>query len=976
MSDAQETVARIRDILAASDQSTTEEALATAVTYRQLCRDTNVRLRQCLQLLRQGLQAEAIHQAEAAPVLLDQVALLDFPERADWAQWCLHANIPEPPAIDRDAATALNDAYTNIEPLEKLLVRHRLLALTLAPLPARIAVMRRLAEIDSASSFWSDDIKAFETARLEDIRRRMDVPPPPAYEEVETWRGELTAGHWRAKPPDSLRQDVEKLYSRHRADRAAKTLAELLPALDTAYHNLDEGQCRTLLGQYDQNVADAPQAASKRGEVLAEDARQWLAKCEAARRQQESFDAACVLLEQAMDQDQKTLPIQNAYRAATTLGLPLPGTLEARYNRLMHQRDAAAARTRRLTYTSIIAGTVAILAVTGVLLFLHLRHRQIATWDNVLDRARHNLLKTGSEGRAEQVLTLLRQEPSSVTNDPGVASRAEALAGAVAADKKRAAAFKGYLAQAESLGLNNSDDAALKNAQSLARTKAELAAVNGFAHELAMHRAAVQSKVDAQFAKRAGALEQRILTTVSTQAILQNPADAGKQLARLITQIEKLGRVHGVSSGVHDSEMASLAAMVKDRSQKIATLGGDVLAYDNILTPPASVAQYVASIAEYLKNEPKGRFVLNVQKLQVAVPALRAVRRWADLTVNWPGPEGADGTTAMLAAIDKYLKSNPLSPLKSQVLYLKSDLTAQASAAAPDGPWKKTLSHVLNNPLLHDLRVLKNSGKVYYIPPGAKINESSLNDSVTYGVQYLKSADITDTGLRSFTLPQGGRAELAPSNEAVYSHWALQKIAAATDADSRTLGLRLLEKLCTSPMNAVVKGILATDLIILSDRTLPQRFQPKLATALSQLQALNLDSINWLSPNRSLGADVTSGVTKALATLPHIKRLISKVEGAQQAHAAAAAFAIRSLGIYEKQDESQQIASNSPPSNGDIAYMVEMAAGDSGAKLVHIATFVHGQWKFRSTNELVDTPNGTLIFVSAWRASPGTTANN
>lgn len=134
MTDIRRTVDEIRFLLQDEMIDLTDQLRQCATDYVQQCREANIRLRKCEEFLNQGLRAEAIHDAEIAPNLLDLVATLDFPEREQFIQLLIAYSQPRPEPLLLDVAARLNEAYALHEPLERLLERHRLYALARCPL--------------------------------------------------------------------------------------------------------------------------------------------------------------------------------------------------------------------------------------------------------------------------------------------------------------------------------------------------------------------------------------------------------------------------------------------------------------------------------------------------------------------------------------------------------------------------------------------------------------------------------------------------------------------------------------------------------------------------------------------------------------------------------------------------------------------------------------------------------------------------
>src|SRR4051812_2303438 len=126
MPEYQQVVDNIRAILGAVDQTRTDEMAALATAYASLCRETNDRLRRCVDYLHRGLQSEAIHLANTQPALLDMVAALDMPELPEWETLSSTYEMTRPPRLMLEAAAELNEAYALEQPLQSLLKRHRL----------------------------------------------------------------------------------------------------------------------------------------------------------------------------------------------------------------------------------------------------------------------------------------------------------------------------------------------------------------------------------------------------------------------------------------------------------------------------------------------------------------------------------------------------------------------------------------------------------------------------------------------------------------------------------------------------------------------------------------------------------------------------------------------------------------------------------------------------------------------------------
>ena len=144
-----------------------------AAEYNEACESANQRLTTARKLLASGHRDEAVQLAERFPPLLDMVAELDFPETDRWRDALATNGIETPPVLSIEAAAEIENAYDELRQFEPLLETHRMLALSQAPLPSRILILKKLAQKDPTNPLWGADIELFEKARLDQIKSEM-----------------------------------------------------------------------------------------------------------------------------------------------------------------------------------------------------------------------------------------------------------------------------------------------------------------------------------------------------------------------------------------------------------------------------------------------------------------------------------------------------------------------------------------------------------------------------------------------------------------------------------------------------------------------------------------------------------------------------------------------------------------------------------------------------------------------------------
>ena len=205
MIDYQRIVDDLRAAAASASVETADMLRMAAADYVVACEEVNDRLRACGQLLKRGLRAEALQQADMEPNLLDVAATLDLPERTAMLPLLKSLGIVPPPALLLDVASELNEAYAQQAPLETLLAQHRLQALAGSPLSARITTLRLIARLDSTNPVWQEDLLLYERERLKEIQNEANQAARAGnLFLLESLQAELQAVSWLEIPPSNL----------------------------------------------------------------------------------------------------------------------------------------------------------------------------------------------------------------------------------------------------------------------------------------------------------------------------------------------------------------------------------------------------------------------------------------------------------------------------------------------------------------------------------------------------------------------------------------------------------------------------------------------------------------------------------------------------------------------------------------------------------------------------------------------------
>ena len=261
MADHHQIVDQIRAFVQSSDQTRNALLESLASTYAEACVEVNQRMGRCHRLLQQGLRSEAIQLAESEPKLLDSLAALDFPERADWDELVQIYELAAAPKLSVEQAQFLNEAYAQEDPLQDLLRMHRRLALQRAPIKARIAVMRKLAAQDANNPIWTDDLRTFEKARFRQVQSE-------AAQAVQSRRpghisqllAEIEQQTWVEPPPKALVQGLRKADAQFRGQQTRALLTDLDARLNDAFAARDPIRGRLARQEWIALTASAPLA--------------------------------------------------------------------------------------------------------------------------------------------------------------------------------------------------------------------------------------------------------------------------------------------------------------------------------------------------------------------------------------------------------------------------------------------------------------------------------------------------------------------------------------------------------------------------------------------------------------------------------------------------------------------------------------------------------------------------------------------
>ncbi len=416
MADYQRVIEFLRDVRQGGPggiSSVTEEIAQMAGAYAEMCTRANERLRQCSAFLQQGLRSEAIHLADETPNLLDLVAQLDLPDPQAWADFCASNGLPVPPALQLERAAQLNDAYAQDQPLEHLLSRHRLLALSRAPLRQRLSVMREIAQVDAGTPYWEKDIRVFEQARLKEL--------PASFHAAVKSRDERAIAHlmeevnrqpWYELVPTDLAKGVADAFTRMQRSGAEAELKLLVEPLRDAFAARSLQECQALVQRW-KNILTKAGVTSVSDELNDEIKPVAAFIAEQTRRDEHmrKFKEGCRIFTKMLDEDQTDANLEAGYAKLREYDLEIPDELTKRYlaKRAGRRRAEERKHKTRLITIGSTAGAFIVIAIVVTLLWMHANAAE--NWANALSREVAAHTKEGLDQAEASVVELQKSNP-------------------------------------------------------------------------------------------------------------------------------------------------------------------------------------------------------------------------------------------------------------------------------------------------------------------------------------------------------------------------------------------------------------------------------------------------------------------------------------------------------------------------------------------------------------------------------------
>src|SRR6266851_5143854 len=923
--DYQRIVDELRSFVLSIDQTLTDRMKEVAGLYVQACNEVNQRLRRCEEFLKKGLRSEAVHLAQTEPVLLDVLAILDFPERPQWEELALIYGLPAAPQLRMETALSLNEAYADEQPLEELLRKHRLLALSRGSLKARISIMRRIAELDSANPVWPDDIRHFEKHRFQELQHDLaTLTRGQDYEGLAAISSELETSPWLMVPPPALVKQVDGAKNRFRQTWASGTLKSLEAELNEAINSHDLDKAKSLREKWNCVVKDAELPEGDPLLTRSALAFNWLAEQELNQANERAFQDSLDDLENALDNKAETGVVERAYHTVKQYEREIPPSLESRFRLRMDQEAGKRARKQRLLIGGIAAASLLFVAAIIGWAFQAVQTKKT-------DEAVASLEKMLEEDHlqdARAFLDNLSEKESRTAQQPEVLALKSKLVAQENKERERARQFQQALKEAEAESGDVLHSPALSRAESLAKKAREWDALEKIADK---RRAfGQQAKLEA-----AGAFQARINDLAMQIQKLEDlpPSARASQTAKTLLnklQIE-VSRL-GPESKQYNAELRNQADLLVsrldatrlsiERSQLELDLESKLSA---ALLPPKGFENYVTAMEKYCNEFPKTRRAADFKTVLSEQALWKGVLEWSSNVSGWTnGPFNLEPEEArqqsekcrqFLKAYSTFVAADLVAAcVKSLDGQVQRDEKKQGSAA-------HDLQNLFEDFLIKNLWVVKmKDKKTYYLAHKPDFNSNMASVPFRFLLRFDgKEEGRTVIGEKVEFVGKSPQSELAADirtflpvghSERIWVNRTLnisQKIANDKETDP-ILKLVLLKK----SLDYAARGSYPLWLALTEQRNYLDKLDLKLDVA-------------WMNPDDEEANTVRPQAVAALTKLPAFTSVSEKAVQAQEKIVRDVGESERVLlGWLARGDEGWECRFPAPVQSGDFVLQVLM----------------------------------------------------
>jgi hypothetical protein len=713
-----------------------------------LVQSTNARLKHCDDLLRRGLRQEALQECEQEPELLSLVTRLDIPEWNAWSDYVRQYGLAPQPDLLIDVAAELNEAYSTAQSLDGLLRLHRLHSLARSPLHIRLGVLRSIAAKDPTNPAWREDLKAFEIARLKQVKTEfLESSGQGDLTAVSALRREVEDSNWLVPPAGALVDEITAGHNRLVAKASRAQLADLETVINAAFSAFDQVAAHAARARWNKVWPLAGLTSDCELALRIKPAFDWLDEEANQQVRQGEYDRDLAALENALD-DESTQrhELVRLYSAIERYDEPVQARMQRRYDERLHSLDTAGRRKHGLILASGLCAVVIVTVIVGVFSFKQMRKSEIAATESAITQF---IEKNEPEQAIEFYKNQVVAKPF-LAEVPQIQSVVTQAQGQRKEEVDRRHHVDELLQQATDLALAPSWESAatasalVAEAKKLVRGEGEQVRLLTTEREVAKIVADLQSQMDSRFKKDVAEFvalaEAKANSPINEQIALVKDAQSLRDRQRVSTVALQASGVDVLIRKLQDRVKSISESQRRDEALRyIVDAIGRESAYQKALNNYLSVDAVSARATEF-------REVLDQDLVK-----LGQLSKWNVLVDEWNGlafNSAADGESA--TQIIKEVQANYADfPGAKELIVIKPYIDSMASRQKADGSSiRGELREVLKDNVFNMKRVAnqREGGFFYYLGEPTK----SANGNVEIA-QLLDSKDWGKVDLKKFS---------------------------------------------------------------------------------------------------------------------------------------------------------------------------------------------------------------------------------
>lgn len=883
MREQQSIIEEIQSILSSDIDAEQEELEALEGRFVSAVEETNTRLRECENLLHQGLRTEALGKCEIAPNLLDVVAILDFPGREVWVDYISQFDLPAPPELQLDIAADLNEAYSEEQPLNGLMRLNRLHALARSPLKTRIGILRRLAEADQTNPIWEDDLHVFERARQNQLKDEANTAVKHLdSKQLAQLEQELLDPNWLERPSKKLISKVSTAHSQLRAKEARKEMTAIEEGLTTAFSDFDLQSARSLRQRWNALVPIANLSADDQLWELAGPALEWLDREDQQEQEEQDYQTALSQLEQALDSELPKEELERLYYQAVKNDRALPDVLHRRLSERLEYQELAARRKGRLIISCVAMGVLLIGAGITYLIVRQIHNKELATSVAAATELLESARETGNFKEVSNYFDQLESENQRVAESTDIKKLKAEMKLAIEAESGRQVKFQNILDDARARGVLNASwenmPAALKRldeAKEIAITDAEYGQILELTRKVNEKQSGMQEEVDSRF-------------RADLDNLKSSMADADQenltQLQNLLKQANELNdrpRVSAEYAVLVPPLINSLNSMVTTTLEKQR----ENRALSQITDSIGDRNRYKSALEKYshARQTARGKALQQVLEDEFTVwVGVNAWNQFIDRSTRTDfGTLSADESKAWESEARKVQEEYKSFPAAESIQPLLDMLHSVNSRITESGEkLQNQLNNVFNNETVANLLMIRTiDGKRYYCKEPPRSSGSVLVVNYLEGFDLVKIGGVERIEKENIEYPPQSEKVNYAAPQAVFSSSAQDLM---TDLDRKGWETTFIEILVLLFDNTEMEPVLKLQLIesILKVASQGSLFIKQEFTSHMDLIAnSNLDfTVNWIDPENIHSNLARKKAIRVLDRMEHPKTALKSLE--------------------------------------------------------------------------------------------------